>query len=164
MSLSVSPLGQTTNLGSSVITLSAGVAATANPYSLKVSQSGSIIQVPVLLTNSVLNLPAVASSAGVSYTVVCRGTLGFTLAITATTACIRGIILQPATVGNAVKAVNSYNSATAADSVAGTPATTLTLAATCVAGDRVVLNCDGVSWFIQGWSGLASGTQAMAFA
>lgn len=157
----LNPLGQTTNYGSSVLSLPA-VAWT--PLTLTPAQSGAIISVPALLGNSVLNLPAVAGGAGLSYTIVCRATLAATLAITATTACIRGIIFQPATIGNAVKQVNSYNSATAADSAAGTPATTLTLAATCVTGDRVVLNCDGVSWFVQGWSGLASGTQAMAFA
>lgn len=155
MSLSVSPLGQTNNPGAQIITITAATVA----YTLSTTQSGSIISIPALDAACVLNLPAVANSAGVSYTFVCRGTLGQTFTITPTTNCIRGFALQPNAVGVAVQAMNSYNSGAAA----GTAAATLRLNANCVVGDRVQLNCDGVSWFAQGWSGLASAGQAMTF-
>lgn len=126
-------------------------------------QSGQIIKVPALAQAATLTLPPVATSLGHSFTVVCAATLGFALTIQASTACIRGYFLQPATIGDAVKAMNSYNSATAVDSPAGTGCGSVVLAATCVVGDRVELKCDGVSWFVQGWSGVASATQNANF-
>jgi hypothetical protein len=129
-------------------------------YTLSTAQSGSIIQVPAIAAACVLTLPPVANSAGTQFTVVCSGTLGQTLAITAQSACMRGFSLQPAAVGVAVQTVSSYSSGAAH----GTAATSLTLQAACTTGDRVSIICDGISWFVQGWSGRASATQAMIFA
>lgn len=125
-------------------------------------QSGQIIRVPALVRAGSIYLPPVATSLGHSFTVVCSATIAFALAIIAPSACMRGFVLQPATVGVAGKVMTGFNTGAAA----GTPATRLTLGATCTTGDRVELKCDGVSWFVQGWSGvgIADTAQAMTFA
>jgi hypothetical protein len=148
---------------SSIASFPPGVADPAAAGTWSLIQSGQILRVPALALAGTVNLPPVATSAGHTFTVVCGATLGFTLTITAQSACIRGYFLQPATIGDEVKAMNSYNSATANNSPAGTGCTSIVLAATCVVGDRVELKCDGVSWFVQGWSGVASGTQNANF-
>jgi hypothetical protein len=148
---------------SSIALFPAGAAGAGNAGTYYPIQSGQIITVPALAQAATLTLPPVATSSGHTFTVVCRETLAFTLTITAQSACIRGYFLQPASIGDEVKAMNSYNSATANDSPAGTGCTSIVLAATCVVGDRVELKCDGVSWFVQGWSGVASGTKNANF-
>jgi hypothetical protein len=152
--------GSVQPLLSSIALFPAGAVGAGNAGTYYPIQSGQIISVPVLAQAATLTLPPVATSSGHTFTVVCRATLAFTLAITAQSACMRGFVLQPTAVGVAVVPMSSYNTGVAA----GTPATTLTLAATCVAGDRVELKCDGVSWFVQGWSGLASAVPSMVFA
>lgn len=139
---------------SSQVTLSGGA---VNYYPI---QSGQIISLGALTGVGVITLPPVATSAGHSFTVVVSAAaLGNTCAITAQSACMRGFVLQPAAVGQAIQAMSGFNSGAAA----GTAVTYLRINATAVAGDRVELKCDGVSWFVQGWSGLASAGQAMTF-
>ena len=144
---------------SSVALFPAGAAGAGNAGAYYPIQSGQIISVPALAQYATLTLPPVATSAGHSFTVVCRATLAFGLRIIAQSACMRGFVLQPDNVGVASQAMKGFNSGAGA----GTPATTLTLQATCVVGDRVELKCDGVSWLVQGWSGLADEGQAMVF-
>lgn len=147
---------------SSVVSFPPGVADPGVAGSWFPIQSGQIITVPALVRAGTITLPPVATSLGHSFTVVCKATIGFALAITAQSACMRGFVLQPATVGTASKVMSGFNTGAAA----GTPATTLTLNAACTTGDRVELKCDGVSWFVQGWSGvgIADVAQAMVFA
>jgi hypothetical protein len=161
---SQSYLGASQNLVSScsgsiqpLLSSQVALAGAVNFYPI---QSGQIISLGALTAVGTITLPPVATSAGHTFTVVVNAAaLGNTLAITAQSACMRGFVLQPAAVGQGVQAMNSYNSGAAA----GTPVTYLRLNATAVVGDRVEIKCDGTSWFVQGWSGLASGTQAMTF-
>lgn len=145
---------------SSVVSFPPGVADPGAAGTYSPIQSGQIIRVPALVRAATLTLPPVATSLGHSFTVVCADTLGFALVITAPSACMRGVILQPALVGVAAQAMSGYNTGAAH----GTAATTLTLGAACTTGDRVEFKSDGVSWFVQGWSGRPVGTgQAMTF-
>lgn len=154
--------GSVQPLLSSIALFPAGAAGAGNAGSYYAIQSGQIISVPALAQAATLTLPPVATSAGHTFTVVCRATLAFALSITAQSACMRGFVLQPASVGVAGRVMTGFNTGAAA----GTPATTLTLNAACTTGDRVELKCDGVSWFVQGWSGvgIADVAQAMVFA
>jgi len=156
-------LGATQNLVSScsgsiqpLLSSQVSLAGAVNYFPI---QSGQIISVGVLSQIGTITLPPVSTSAGYVFTVVCTGTLGFRLGVSATTQCIRGFVLQPAAVGVAVQAMNSYNSGAAA----GTPSGTVRFEATATVGDRVELKCDGTSWFVQGWSGTASAAQAISF-
>ncbi len=155
MSTSISPLGQTTNVASSVITLVNGSTA----YTLSTVQSGSIINVPAIAAPCTITLPAVTANAvGCSYNVICSGTLGQILTITAPANKMRGFAQQKGS-----SAADSYTDFVQAGT-AGTN-TSILLAATAIAGDRVSILCDGNFYYVQGYSAVVTNaTPTFSFA
>ena len=151
---SVNILGQTTNQGSQVITL----ANTTVAYTLSSLQSGAIIQVPVIAAPCTITLPAIAVAVGCSWNVVCTGTLGQILTITAPANKIRGFAQQKGN-GTADSYLDFVQAGTAATN------TSVLLAATAIAGDRVSILCDGNFYYVQGYSAVTTNaTPTFSFA
>ena len=133
MSSSLSPLGQTTNNGSQIITLKAAAPVAALSYTLSTSQSGATVMVPTNGASLVtITLPLVATAVGCNFKVIIKGAVGTgTVIVTTgagTTATFQGnsiinAVLTPQTAGN-----------------------TLTFIDTTVASSNVELFSDGVNW------------------
>jgi len=153
MSTSISPLGQTNN--PQIISL----VAASTAYTLSTAQSGSIINVPAITNPCTITLPAVVANAvGCSYNVICSGTLGQILTITAPTNKMRGFAQQK---GNS--AADSYTDFVQAGT--GGTNTSILLAATAIAGDRVSILCDGNFYYVQGYSAVTTNaTPTFSFA
>ena len=130
MSLSVSPLGQTNNPGSSLITL---VAANPLTYTLSVSQSGSTVLVPSNGANLVtITLPAVATAVGCNFKVILKGAVQAGTVIVTTGAGTPAIFQG-----------NSIINATLTPQINGN---TITFINTTVASSNVELFSDGTNW------------------
>lgn len=131
MSSSLSPLGQTTNNGSQIITLVASAPAVAISYTLSPSQSGAIVTVPTNVAALVtITLPPVQSGVGCNFKVVIKGLVG------AGTVVINsggGAVLQGNSIINAVLTPQLN-------------CTTLTFIEAVVASSNFECYSDGVSW------------------
>lgn len=122
----------------STFNVCAPVVFTAGVGALTVNQSGCLVPLPVIVANSVLNLPA--PQAGLNYRLVSTATLTNNVVVTATANIMKGV---------------AYNNN------AGVPAIILktgagaiiTFTATSIAGDNLLLWSDGTSWFFNGFGG-----------
>lgn len=113
------------------------------PQAATIAQSSSVFIIPALSNNIVFNLPVIAGSAGTNYKFVASATLGFTLAVTAQSAVINGVV--------------DVGAAGAATQVTKANATTITFAATALTGDYLNIVSDGAKWYISGNSSAAAG-------
>lgn len=146
MSTSISPLGQTTNNGSQIISITAARAADT-PLTLSVAQSGSIISLTSGYAAALtINLPAPATAAGVSYKFVVNTTLAaFAVVITSPTAntmCLSSI-------NNATPAVGAIGVSTG-------------FAASTAKGARIEITCDGTNYYAEGKTLSAAGSISSA--
>jgi hypothetical protein len=120
-------------------------------------QSGQIVTVPAIAAGCTITLPPVVSSKGHQFQVVCSGTLGQILTITAPANTMRGFAMQKGS-----SAADSYTDFVQAGT-AGTN-TSLRFAATAIAGDRMSCFCDGSFWFVQAYSAVeTAGTPTFSF-
>ena len=138
MSTSVSPLGQTTNLGSTVINLPTTV-TNAAPFILTLSNSGSLIKVPVMAAAATITLPAVGTAAGFTCKLQCSGVPAF-------------IVRLDGGAGN-INAVQLNNATWTSDNAQQYHQFT----ATAEVGDTIEIACDGVRYSSRGFSQAAAG-------
>jgi hypothetical protein len=117
----------------------APVIAAANnaDLTLNISQTGSLVTLPAIAANQVVNLPAVGTAAGVSYKFRAIGTLGHTWTVTPTTSVMAG---------------NFVNNNAAYASVAKAASASFVFTALAVNGDWAEVVSDGVKWFCSGSS------------
>lgn len=112
---------------------------TSTPQSILPNVSGGVVSIPLLAANSIINLPAVASSAGVSFKLVAevKETKTVTISSPAADVNISGYFNTAAGV---VTAVN------------GTGVTSVIMAAnSMLAGDQFEIYSNGTNWFVQGF-------------
>lgn len=150
-----SVLGSTQNnisthvAGVTIPLLQSVVALVNASTSYALMQSGQIVTVPAIAAPCVLTLPPVVSSRGHQFQVVCSGTLGQTLTITAPANTMRGFAMQ-----KGASAADSYTDFVQAGT--GGTNTSIVFAATAIAGDRVSIFCDGNYWFVQAYSAVVT--------
>lgn len=129
----LSPLGQTTNLGSTVINLPTTV-TNALPYVLTLAQSGCIIKVPVMAAAATITLPAVGTAAGFNIKLQVSGIPAH-------------IVRLDGGAGN-INAVQLNNDAWTSDNARQYHQFT----ATAEVGDTIEIACDGVRYSSRGFS------------
>lgn len=146
MSSSLSPLGQTTNIGSQIITLVAANPVAALSYTLTPSQSGSIVSVPTNGNQLVtITLPAPQSAPGFTCKVVIRGAVATgTVVITTGAGAANNLIFGTSINNNTLVPGNAY----AAGNV-------ITLINTTAIGSQVELFCDGTYYYFKAVSNSA---------
>lgn len=152
MSLVVSPSGQTNfgNTGVPIVALTATTATSgALTYTVSLSQSGTIFQVPAMNAASglTITLPPVASAAGFN----CKFTM---IAIAASNVRVTSLAAN-------VKSWISQGASPGAQTVSGSTGITYAqFATTAVAGDHIDVICDGTSYIIKSYSNVANGITA----
>lgn len=115
--------------------------AAVTPVALTVAQTGSAVNVTQQAGVIVINLPAVATSAGVKYKFAVAVAAAGNTQITAATNVIRGTVTNLSTGSTAINAVGNI---TFAGNV-------------CRAGDWIELWSDGTNWYARGQSAIAAG-------
>ncbi len=110
------------------------VVVSAAGTTLTAAQSGGFVKLGGVGPYS-LTLPAVASSAGLSYEIAIAPAISVgAITIAAGSACILGVIVA--------------RNATANTLINGTAVSNLILGTTSVQGDNLKLTCDGTNWFL----------------
>ena len=134
MSKAVSPLGQTSNLGSQFITLKASDPVAAITYTLSVAQSGSTVLVPTNGAQPVtITLPEVKDATGCTFRVLIKGAVGTGTVIVTTGAGTTATI-----VGNSI--INST------PTVQATAGNSITFISTVAASSNIELFSDGINY------------------
>ena len=147
MSLVVSPSGQTNfgNTGVPVVALPATTGTSgALTYTVSLSQSGTIFQVPAMNAASglTITLPPVASAAGFN----CKFTM---LAVAASLVRVTSL---------AANVKSWVSQGVLGQTITGSAAATYAqFATTAVAGDHIDVICDGTSYIIKAYSNVATG-------
>lgn len=133
-----------------VVNLTSAQILTAQNFAIDASYGKKVIfTVPVITAAATITLPAVAACAGCTYIFKAVGTLGFACVITGATAKITGSAFN--TTGSA------NNGATLTKLNAGAANASVTMSATAVIGDEVIVRSDGVNYHVTGASQAASG-------
>lgn len=117
-----------------------GVITASGGLTLTPADSGKIVMV-VQTGGQTIALPAVGTSAGLTYKFIVSTAAAATTRIQATTASIVGHAL------NGPIAANSPSIVVGAGTVA------VNFSTTCILGDTINLYCDGVRWFAEGFTG-----------
>lgn len=110
------------------------VTVSATGTTLTAAQSGALVKLGGVGPYSI-TLPAVASSAGLSYEIVVSPAISVgAVTIAAGSACILGVIVA--------------RNATANTLINATPVSNLILGTTSVVGDNIRCTCDGTNWWV----------------
>lgn len=140
MSLVTNPSGQT-NFSSTIVPVVTLPTTTTNdaPYSITLSQSGSIIRIPIMPQAATLTLPLVTAAAGFNLKLQVSGVPAFIVRLDGGTGNINAMQCNDATWTS--DNARRYHQFTAAAEV----------------GDTIEIACDGVRYSSRGYSQNAAG-------